>query len=132
MLAGTDLLSDADEEVRAWLERLGLGNTTRTLDQLAVQVRYFRSGLDTEPAAVSDLLGWVTGLSLNGNGGPALGAAELPGTTPLRPPWKPGGRGALLVPLGHQIGRWAILGGLTLLTIASVGMAIWYAIRYWP
>ncbi len=137
LLAETDLLTEADAadeaEVRAWLERLGLGNTTRTLDQLAVQVRYFRSGLDTEPAAVSELLGWVTGLSLNGNGSaPVPSAAELPGTTPLRAPWTPGGRGEKSVPLGHQLGRWAILGGLTLLTLASLGVAVWYALRYWP
>jgi len=134
LLARTDVggTPEAQEEdtVRDWLERLGLGNTTRTLDQLAVQVRYFRSGLDTEPSAVSDLLGWVTGLSLNGD--TSVAVTDMPETTPLRAPWRPGGRGEQLVPRGYQLGRWAILAGLVLLTVAAVGLAGWYAMRWWP
>ncbi|MFD0535886.1 hypothetical protein ACFQY7_21180 [Actinomadura luteofluorescens] len=57
---------DPGGDPRDWLDRVGLGNTVRTLDQVAAQVRYFASGLGTEPAAVADLLGWVTGLPAAG------------------------------------------------------------------
>ena len=129
---GSLLVEDPEgDTVRAWLEGLGLGNTTRTLDQLSAQVRYFCSGLDTAPTAVSDLLGWVTGLSLNGHAGDlATPSGELPGTTPLRAPWRPEGREAGLVPRGFQFGRWAILGGLTLLDLAAIGAAVWYAFQW--
>lgn len=40
-----------DTDLREWLGRVGLGNTVRALDQVAAQVRYFASGLGTEPAA---------------------------------------------------------------------------------
>ncbi|MCW2917373.1 MAG: hypothetical protein JWN52_5441 [Actinomycetia bacterium] len=125
--------ADPDHAVRAWLERLGLGNTTRTLDQLAAQVRYFPSGLDTPPGEVSDLLGWVTGLSLNGPAGESAGVPpswgrhqEVPGTAPLRDPWRPAGRDASLVPRGYQAGRWAILAGLSLLNVAALAAAMTY------
>jgi hypothetical protein len=130
--------ADPDHAVRAWLERLGLGNTTRTLDQLAAQVRYFPSGLDTPPAEVFDLLGWVTGLSPNGRpdeqgaAPPSWGRyqgrheAEVPGTAPLRDPWRPTGRDASLVPRGYQSGRWAILTGLSLLNLAALAAAVTY------
>jgi hypothetical protein len=131
---GSVLVADGpeDDPVRSWLEGLGLGNTTRTLDQLAAQVRYFCSGLDTEPAAVSDLMGWVTGLHLNGHHADddLAPTGELPGTSPLRAPWNPVGREAGLVPRGYQFGRWAILVGMTLLEVACVGAALWYAIRW--
>ncbi|MCQ0010452.1 TRAFAC clade GTPase domain-containing protein [Actinomadura madurae] len=39
-----------DTDLREWLGRVGLGNTVRALDQVAAQVRYFASGLGTEPA----------------------------------------------------------------------------------
>jgi hypothetical protein len=135
---GRPHVADPDHAVRAWLERLGLGNTTRTLDQLAAQVRYFPSGLDTPPAEVFDLLGWVTGLSLNGRAEepgpvpPSWGRhegrreAEVPGTAPLRDPWRPTGRDASLVPRGYQSGRWAILTGLSLLNLAALAGALAY------
>lgn len=79
-----------DTDLREWLGRVGLGNTVRALDQVAAQVRYFASGLGTEPAGVADLLGWVTGLPAAGasNGDRPLTDApqELPGTAPLRAP----------------------------------------------
>jgi Double-GTPase 2 len=126
-----------DHAVRAWLERLGLGNTTRTLDQLAAQVRYFSSGLDTPPAEVFDLLGWVTGLSQGGRAEePGVTPpswdhqgrheAEVPGTAPLRDPWHPTGRDASLVPRSYQSGRWAILTGLSLLNLAALAWAMAY------
>jgi double-GTPase-like protein len=109
--------------VRAWLDGLGLGNTIRMLDHLATEVRYFGSGLDTEPAAVAEVLGWVVGLPLTpdadtGAAGP--GADEVPGTAPLRAPWKAGGRDAALVPASYQAGRWAVLGGLSVLTVTAL------------
>ena len=110
----------SSEAVRDWLDGLGLGNTIRTLDQLAVEVRYFGSGLGTEPATVAELLGWVTGLPADGTAAPLdplvdPGGDDLPGTAPLRAPWDARGRDAALVPASYQAGRWAVLGGTSLL-----------------
>ncbi|NDU73708.1 hypothetical protein GWI34_13815 [Actinomadura sp. DSM 109109] len=123
---GRDLDPGADP--REWLGRVGLGNTVRTLDQVAAQVRYFASGLGTEPDAVADLLGWVTGLPAPGGpgGGRALADVppELPGTAPLRAPWPVRGRGSGRVPAGYQAGRWAVLAGVSVLTVATIAGAV--------
>ncbi|GAA1866113.1 TRAFAC clade GTPase domain-containing protein [Actinomadura bangladeshensis] len=117
-----------DADLRDWLGRVGLGNTVRTLDQVAAQVRYFASGLGTEPADVAELLGWVTGLGPAGtsNGDAPLTDApqEPPGTAPLRAPWPVRGRGSGRVPVGYQVGRWAVLAGVSALTIATVTGAV--------
>ncbi|MBC6468142.1 hypothetical protein HKK74_21980 [Actinomadura alba] len=120
--------------VRDWLEGLGLGNSIRALDQLAAEVRYFGSGLTTEPALVAELLGWVTGLPV-GDGiaapadtDPELPGPELPGTAPLRAPWEARGRDAALVPASYQAGRWAILAGMSVLTIATLVSTAAYAL----
>jgi hypothetical protein len=114
----------SSDAVRVWLDGLGLGNTIRTLDQLAAEVRYFGSGLETEPAKVAELLGWITGLPVGAPAAPARPGAEPPGTAPLRDPWVPRGRQPGLVPASYQAGRWAVLAGLSLLTVAAVGVAL--------
>ncbi|SPT57003.1 TRAFAC clade GTPase domain-containing protein [Actinomadura madurae] len=125
-----------DTDLREWLGRVGLGNTVRALDQVAAQVRYFASGLGTEPAGVADLLGWVTGLPAAGasNGDRPLTDApqELPGTAPLRAPWPVRGRGSGRVPVGYQAGRWAVLAGVSVLTIATVTGAVVAAAERFP
>lgn len=119
---------DPDADPREWLDRVGLGNTVRTLDQVAAQVRYFASGLDTEPGAVADLLGWVTGLpaagSPDGARAPADVPPEPPGTAPLRAPWPVRGRDSGRVPAGYQVGRWAVLAGVSVLTVATIAGAL--------
>ena len=121
--------------VREWLGDVGLGNTVRALDQVAGQVRYFASGLATEPADVADLLGWVTGLAPAGTAGgrpPADAPQELPGTAPLRAPWPVRGRGPDRVPVGYQAGRWAVLAGVSVLTVATVTGAVVAAAERFP
>ncbi|MQY09544.1 TRAFAC clade GTPase domain-containing protein [Actinomadura macrotermitis] len=122
---------DTDPDLRGWLGRVGLGNTVRTLDQVAGQVRYFGSGLATAPDDVADLLGWVAGLAPAGeHAGPSPDPGqEVPGTAPLRDPWPVRGRDAARVPAGYQAGRWAVLAGLSLLTIASLAGAALAAVR---
>jgi hypothetical protein len=125
---------DSGESVRAWLDGLGLGNTIRMLDHLATEVRYFGSGLDTEPAAVAEVLGWVVGLPVDAvtasaEAVPADAGQEVPGMAPLRAPWKAAGRAAALVPASYQAGRWAILGGMSLLTVAALAAAALFALR---
>ncbi|MEU8797674.1 hypothetical protein [Spirillospora sp. NPDC048819] len=141
----TDLLArteigrclDTEAGLREWLGNVGLGNTVRTLDQVAGQVRYFASGLATEPADVADLLGWVTGLAPAGGAAGADrkgadAAQELPGTAPLRAPWPVRGRGPSRVPIGYQVGRWAVLSGLSVLTVATVTGAVVAAAERFP
>jgi hypothetical protein len=127
---------DEDTDLREWLGRVGLGNTVRTLDQVAAQVRYFASGLATEPADVADLLGWVTGLgpaaASNGDAPLTDAPQEPPGTAPLRAPWPVRGRGAARVPAGYQVGRWAVLSGVSALTIATVTGAVLAAAERFP
>jgi hypothetical protein len=108
-----------------------MGNTIRTLDQVAGQVRYFASGLDTDPAAVAELLGWVTGLALNGHTPRHAAEPEVPAAA-LRDPWKPRGRPAELVPASYQAGRWAILAGLSLLNVVAIALTIWWILRVLP
>jgi double-GTPase-like protein len=121
--------------VRGWLEEVGLGNAIRALDQLAGEVRYLGSGLDTPASEVAGLLGWVTGLPSNGQRGPvAEQSPEVPGTAPLRDPWPAVGRRSPLVPAGYQAGRWAVLAGLVVFgvtgTVAALGLAVGYAIGF--
>ncbi|WP_329521414.1 TRAFAC clade GTPase domain-containing protein [Spirillospora sp. NBC_01491] len=134
-----------DGGLRGWLDRVGLGNTVRTLDQVAVQVRYFGSGLATEPAEVAGLLGWVSGLAGNADGPaappgtaeppdgtpsgapPGIGPSDgpdVPGTAPLRAPWPVRGRDSERVPAGYQVGRWAVLAGLSAVTVATLTGAL--------
>ncbi|WP_019634285.1 TRAFAC clade GTPase domain-containing protein [Actinomadura atramentaria] len=113
----------ADPDLREWLRSVGLGNTVRTLDQIAAEVRYFGSGLTTDPAYVADLLGWAAGLSpAEPSDAPAAldAADEIPGTAPLRAPWPVRGRDAALVPAGYQVGRWTVLAGTSVLTLAAL------------
>jgi Double-GTPase 2 len=118
-------------DARVWLDGLGMGNTIRTLDQFAGQVCYFASGLDTDPAAVAELLAWVTGLSLNGVTPRHAVEPEVPAAA-LRDPWSVKGRPAHLVPASYQAGRWAILAGLSLLNAAAIALAIWWILRLVP
>jgi hypothetical protein len=137
LLVRTAIGRDVRMDTRAWLSGLGLGNTLRTLDQLAAEVRVFASGLDTPAPAVADLVGWVTGLALEGKG-PVLvpdlppDLREVPEALPLRDPWQARGRKPGLVPVGHQAGRWAILSSLSLLTTAAVVGAVLAATRHLP
>ncbi|MFD0684664.1 TRAFAC clade GTPase domain-containing protein [Actinomadura fibrosa] len=134
LLARTEIgrcLADGADgpDLRGWLGRVGLGNTVRTIDQVAGQVRYLASGLGTEPAEVADLLGWVSGLAApapNGDRPPVAAdeGQEVPGTAPLRAPWPVRGRDGEHVPAGYQVGRWAVLAGLSLLTVATVTGAV--------
>lgn len=142
LLAGTEVgrgLAE-DGDLRRWLGGVGLGNTVRTLDQVAGRVRYFGSGLATEPADVAELLGWVSGLAA-GPGPSANGdlpvtvedaAQEAPGTAPLRAPWPVRGRDASRVPVGYQVGRWAVLAGLSVVTVATLTGAIVAAAQRLP
>lgn len=118
-------------DVRAWLGGLGMGNTIRTLDQVAAQVRYFASGLDTDPAAVAELLGWVIGLAGDGHTPRHAVEPEVPAAA-LRDPWTPRGRPAELVPASYQAGRWAILTGLSLLNVAAIALTLWWVLRILP
>ncbi|MBT2211505.1 hypothetical protein [Actinomadura sp. NEAU-AAG7] len=125
-----------DPDLRGWLGRVGLGNTVRMLDQVAGEVRYLGSGLATPPAGVADLLGWLSGLTppaANGDG-PATGDGEdgVPGTAPPRAPWPVRGRAGGRVPVGYQVGRWAVLAGVSALTVAAVTGALLAAAERFP
>ncbi|HEX6468505.1 MAG TPA: hypothetical protein VF069_05365 [Streptosporangiaceae bacterium] len=128
---GGALCAEAAPDVRAWLGGLGMGNTIRTLDQAAGQVRYFASGLDTDPAAVAELVGWVTGLPLNGHTPRHAVEPNVPAAA-LRDEWSARGRPAELVPAGYQAGRWAILAGLSTLNIGALGLCLWWVLRLLP
>jgi hypothetical protein len=124
--------------VRRWLDEVGLGNAIRALDQLAGQVRYFGSGLDTAPFEVADLLGWVTGLPADGRR-TATGVEagldavdEVPGTAPLRDPWPVRGRENALVPAGYQAGRWSVFAGLVVLGVAALALGIGQGVQALP
>jgi Double-GTPase 2 len=102
-----------DGDARAWLDGLGLGNTIRTLERTAGEVRYFASGLDTPPAALAELFGWAAGLPLGGRVDPAFD--DRPAADELREPWPVAGRPPELIPYGHQTGRSALFAALTVL-----------------
>ncbi|MFV2215768.1 hypothetical protein ACFHW2_36730 [Actinomadura sp. LOL_016] len=126
LLARTEIGRGLDDGVREWLAGVGLGNTVRTLEQVAGRVRYFASGLGAEPADVAELLTWAAGLAPGtapADAPPAAEAPEPPGTAPLRAPWPVRGRGAERVPAGYRLGRLAVLGGLSLLTVGTVAGA---------
>jgi hypothetical protein len=123
---GADLGGDA----RGWLERLGLGNTIRTLDRTAGEVRYFVSGLDSSPAALAELFGWAAGLPLGGPVDPAFD--DRPTADEMREPWPVSGRPPELIPLGHQVGRsalFATLGVLGPLIMILVGLSLYARFR---
>ncbi|MFD0905975.1 TRAFAC clade GTPase domain-containing protein [Actinomadura sediminis] len=138
LLARTEIGRGLDGGVREWLADVGLGNTVRTLEQVAGRVRYFASGLGAEPAAVAELLTWAAGLAPGARAAaaddrPAPAAdPEPPGTAPLRSPWPVRGRGAERVPAGYRLGRLAVLGGLSLLTAGTVTGAVVAAAQRLP
>ncbi|MFC5746531.1 TRAFAC clade GTPase domain-containing protein [Actinomadura rugatobispora] len=132
---------DGDGALRAWLDHVGLGNTVRALDQVAGEVRYFGSGLATDPDGVADLLAWASGLPADRRQPAGADSAadrgadpggELPGTAPLRAPWPVRGRDATRVPAGYQAGRWAVLVGLSVLTVATLTGAVVAAAERFP
>lgn len=114
-----------DADPRGWLERLGLGNTIRTLDRTAGEVRYFASGLDSPPAALAELFGWAAGL-------PPIGVRvdpafdDRPTADELREPWPILGRPPELIPLGHQVGRSVLFS-----VLAVAGPLIMILIGFW-
>jgi Double-GTPase 2 len=144
VLRRTSAGRDLDAGVREWLDGLGLGNTTRTLERTAAQVRYFASGLDSPPAALADLFGWAAGLTLNG--GPEQAPepapdAEAAGDDPvfddrptadeMRAPWPISRRSAGLIPLGHRIGRLSLFEALAVLgpavtAVFGLGVYAWF------
>ncbi|MCD0448712.1 hypothetical protein LO762_05815 [Actinocorallia sp. API 0066] len=124
LLTRTSIGRDARTSPRAWLDSLGLGNTLRTLDQLAEEVRVFPSGLDTPISPLADLVSWLSGLTAPSR--PALAPdlppdlSEVPPALPLRDPWRPKGRPPGFVPLGYQAGRWTVLATLSLVTVTTL------------
>jgi hypothetical protein len=113
LLRRTAIGRDLDADVRGWLEGVGVGNTIRTLEHAAGQVRYFASGLDTEPGALAELFGWAADIPPNGR------PDRAPEARPVT------GRPAAVIPLGHQLGRGALLTALTVLgplTLILVGL----------
>jgi len=129
--AGDETGRSSGAAVRRWLEEVGLGNAIRALDQLAGEVRCFGSGLDTDPAEVADLLGWVTGLPVDGPTEPAP-AEEVPGTAPLRDPWPVRGREDGRVPAAYQAGRWSVFAGLVALGVAALAVGVGRGVHALP
>ncbi|WP_026414949.1 TRAFAC clade GTPase domain-containing protein [Actinomadura oligospora] len=133
LLVKTEVGRDVTEAgLRDWLAGVGLGNSVRSLEQVAAEVRFFGSGLSTAPGEVADLLLWASGLASATPPAPVTAAPspdvidEVPGTSPMRAPWPVRGRDPALVPLGYQVGRWSVLGGLSaagLALLAAVGTA---------
>jgi Double-GTPase 2 len=113
VLRRTAVGASLDGDARGWLEGLGLGNTIRTLERTAAEVRYFASGLDSPPAALAELFGWAAGLPLSGQVDPAFD--DRAAADELSEPWPVAGRPPSLVPYGHQAGRSALFAALTVL-----------------
>jgi hypothetical protein len=119
-----------DGDARGWLEGLGLGNTIRTLERTAGEVRYFASGLDSPPSALADLFGWAAGLPLGGGVDPAFD--DRPTTDELREPWPVAGRPAEQIPSGHRFGRHTLLASLTVLgpvMMLLLGLSVYARLR---
>lgn len=119
-----------EADVRGWLEAVGLGNTVRTLERTAGEVRYFASGLDTPPGALAGLFGWAAGLPLDGRVDQAFDDRPAAAGTPGG--WAAPGRPDRMIPLGHQFGRGVLLTALTVLgpaTVAVLGIAAYVRLR---
>jgi hypothetical protein len=119
-----------DGDARAWLEGLGLGNTIRTLERTAGEVRYFASGLDSPPAALAELFGWAAGLPLDGQVDPSFD--DRPAGEELREPWPVSGRPAELIPAAHQVGRSALFTALIVLgplVMCVLGLSVYMRLR---
>jgi hypothetical protein len=119
VLRRTSVGEGVEKDVRGWLEGIGLGNTIRTLERTAGQVRYLASGLDTPSAALADLFGWAVGLPIQGRP-PAdspkrCPADDRPDAMRQRAPSHAAGRPEQLIPLGYQLGRGVLLTGLLVL-----------------
>ena len=130
VLRKTAVGAGLDADPRGWLERLGLGNTIRTLDRTAGEVRYFASGLDSPPAALAELFAWAAGLPLGGQLDPAFD--DRPTADELREPWPIAGRPPDQIPTGHQVGRsvlFAALGVLGPLIMILVGLSVYARFR---
>jgi hypothetical protein len=130
VLRHTSVGGGLDGDARAWLDGLGLGNTIRTLERTAGEVRYFASGLDSPPSALAELFGWAAGLPLDGRVDPAFD--DRPAADELREPWPVAGRPPELVPYGHQVGRSALFAALTVLgplLMVLIGLSVYARFR---
>ncbi|MEV0398556.1 hypothetical protein [Actinoallomurus sp. NPDC050550] len=85
VLRRTSVGQGVDQDVRGWLEGVGLGNTIRTLEHTAGEVRYLASGLDTPPTALADLFGWAAGLPIGGQRQEPGGPVPAGSTSPVTP-----------------------------------------------
>jgi hypothetical protein len=121
VLRRTSVGEGLEADTRAWLERVGLGNTIRTLDRTAGEVRYFASGLDSPPDELASLFGWAAGLPLDGvTPTPSEDRPEEERRRPVA------GRPPELIPLGHQVGRGALLTALVVLgPVLTVLFGLW-------
>jgi hypothetical protein len=120
LLRGTAAGHGADD-LPAWFDGVGLGNMVRDLARTAGEVRYLASGLPADSAGIARLVGWLTGLPLNGHVpaepvGPAAGD--------LREPWRPGRRDPALVPLGYLITRWAVFAASAALSAVALTLLV--------
>ncbi|MEV5409276.1 hypothetical protein AB0K60_10635 [Thermopolyspora sp. NPDC052614] len=125
LLRGTRVGAGVDD-LPAWFANVGLGNMVRDLTRTAGEVRYLASGLPADLAAVAALLGWLTGLPLNGaarSAAEAADGADLSAEDPRRP-WTPSRRDPRLVPLGYLIARWAIFISTILLSLAALALLL--------
>jgi hypothetical protein len=109
------------DDLPAWFDGVGLGNMVRELTRTAGQVRYLASGLPADSTGIARLIGWLTGLPLNGHA-PAEPAEPAAGD--LRGPWRPGGRDPALVPLGYLTTRWAIFAASVTLSLAALTVLV--------
>lgn len=53
-------LGEPRPDVRGWLEEVGWGNWVRALEECGGEVRYLASGLDVDPATLTEAFGWLT------------------------------------------------------------------------
>lgn len=124
----TDLLRDTRvgagvDDLPAWFDDVGLGNMVRDLTRTAGSVRYLASGLPADSTAVAALVGWLTGLPLNGAARSAADGATLAAEDPRRP-WTPRRRDPRLVPLGYLTARRAIFILSVLLSLAALYLLV--------
>jgi Double-GTPase 2 len=130
VLRRTSVGGGLDGDPRAWLDGLGLGNTIRTLEGTAGEVRYFASGLDSPPAALAELFGWAAGLPLTAQVDPSFD--DRPAADELREPSPVASRPPELIPYGHQVGRSALFAALTVLgplLMVSIGLLVYARFR---
>lgn len=118
------------EDLPGWLTLMGLGNLVRELNHQGAEVRYLASGLPPQGTQIAELLGWLSGLRLNGRLAEGRNTGELTAGDARRP-WETKPRPLGSLPLSYLIFRRALAGATVTASAAMLVLLSLLLLNLW-